>query len=137
MVSGNLVSSLPFLAVSPGEADFGGIVIGSAAAQAGVPGSMVVQNVGSTDMRITGYAWTVDGFENGNPVWTNVTENSATNHTIGPSFSAMDLPAVDSIVGPGQSITINLNFKPYAVGSYHSLFQIWSNGGAQYILLTG
>lgn len=137
MVSGNLVSSLPFLAISPGEADFGGIVIGSAAAETGVPGSMVVQNVGSTDMRITGYAWALDGFEDGDPEWTNVTENSATNHTVGPSFYAIDLPAVDSIVGPGQSITINLNFKPYAVGNYHSLFQIWSDGGAQYILLTG
>ncbi|CUS08575.1 unnamed protein product [Tuber aestivum] len=137
VVSGNLASALPFLAISPVEADFGGIVIGSAAAEAGVPGSMVVQNVGSTDMHITGYGWTLGGLEGGNPEWVNVTENSATNHTVGPSFYAVDLPAVGSTVGPGQSIVINLNFRPYEVGSYHSVFQIWSDGGAQYILLTG
>ncbi|CAZ85758.1 unnamed protein product [Tuber melanosporum] len=137
VVSGNLASALPFLAISPVEADFGGIVIGSAAAEAGVPGSMVVQNVGSTDMHITGYGWTIESLEGGNPNWVNVTENGSANHTVGPGFYAVDLPAVGSTVGPGQSITVNLNFKPYAVGNYHSVFQIWSDGGAQYILLTG
>lgn len=134
VVSGNIISSLPFLTINPIEADFGGIVVGSSAAESGVPGSMVIQNVGSTDLQITGYAWASDDMSG---PWNNVTGNSATNYTIGPRFFAVDLPAVGSIVGPGNPVTINLNFKPWEIGGYHSIFQVWSDGGVQYILLTG
>jgi iron transport multicopper oxidase len=45
---GTIQSKNGFLSLSPVEVDFGGLVINSSAAQAGVPSSMIISNIGYT-----------------------------------------------------------------------------------------
>lgn len=132
-VQGNQVSNLPFLAVSPAEADFGGIVIGSPGAATGLDSSFILSNVGLKPLTITGYGYTDDTDP---PVqYTNVTFGKPSQ--IGDLFTSSDLPAVKTIVSPGNSLTIPVRFKATKVGNYQNIFQIWSSGGNKNVLFTG
>lgn len=113
-------------------------MIGSQAAEAGIENSIVITNIGLAPLEILGYSWTEDSLGDPEaPVWTNVTEVSTGTFSVGDVFTALSLPAVGTVIGPGVSITVTLKFKPLVIGSYHSIFQVWSNGGSQYTLLAG
>lgn len=139
MLTGNTVSTNPFLSISPIEVSFGGIVIGSEAAEAGLESSIVITNIGLSPLTILGYSWTEDSLENpAELVWTNVTSLGNDVFSVGDEvFTALSLPPVGTVINPGVSTTVAMKFKPEVVGSYHSIFQVWSNGGNQYTLLAG
>ncbi|KAI4139521.1 MAG: hypothetical protein L6R39_006249 [Caloplaca ligustica] len=137
-LQGNQVSNAAFLSLSPPEVDFGGIVVGSPGAATGLDSSFILANVGSSPLKILGYAYagTATDADNGGVSYTNTTESS--NGTkIGDNFTSSDLPAVGSIVAAGQSLTVPINFNSAQVGNYHNIFTIWTNGGSKSVLLTG
>ncbi|KAL8693509.1 MAG: hypothetical protein Q9224_003739 [Gallowayella concinna] len=143
-LQGNEVSSNAFLTLSPPEVDFGGIVVGSTGAATGLDSSFIIANVGSSPLKITGYGWSSTDFDDDNPAggdgyvssYTNVTQ-SKDGAVIGEGFTSNDLPAVGSIIAPGKSLTVPINFNADEVGNYQSVFNIWTNGGTKYVLLTG
>ncbi|KAL8735389.1 MAG: hypothetical protein Q9166_000934 [cf. Caloplaca sp. 2 TL-2023] len=143
-LQGNEVSSNAFLSLSPPEVDFGGIVVGSPGAATGLDSSFIIANIGSSPLNITGYGYSGtdmddddgrsgDGYVSS---YTNVTK-SEDGSVIGEGFTSSDLPAVGSILAPGKSLTVPINFNADKVGSYQSVFNIWTNGGTKYVLLTG
>lgn len=132
-LQGNEVSNLPFLALSPAEVDLGGIVIGGPGAATGLDSSFILSNVGLKPLIITGYGYTDDVEPPAQ--YTNVTFGE--NSQIGELFTSSDLPAVGTIVPPGNSLTIPINFKAIEVGNYQNIFQIWSDGGDKNVLFTG
>lgn len=93
--SGNTVSTVPFLSINPIEVSFGGIVIGSQAPEAGLENSIIITNIGLSSLKILGYSWTEDSFEDPDDiVWTNVTETSTDIFSVGGVFKAESLLAV-------------------------------------------
>ncbi|KAL9597005.1 MAG: hypothetical protein Q9219_005431 [cf. Caloplaca sp. 3 TL-2023] len=137
-LQGNEVSSAPFLSLTPNEVDFGGIVVGSPGAATGLDSSFIIANIGSSPLKITGYAYSGTDMDDddGGLSYTNTTK-SGDGTVIGTGFTSSDLPAVGSIISAGQSITVPMNFNSIKVGNYQSLFNIWTNGGTKYVLLTG
>lgn len=133
-LTGNEVSNSPFLEVSPGELDFAGLVLGSASESSGVPASFVITNAGVNVLTITGYAFASDL---DSPVSYTNTSSSSNGTVIGPNFTSSDLPAVGSKVQPGTSITVSALFRANEVGQHSNIFRVWSDGGNQYILMSG
>lgn len=68
--------------------------------------------------------------------YTNVT-TTAEGSVIGEGFTSSNLPAVGSILAAGKSLTVPINFNSNEVGNYQSVFNIWTNVGTKYVLLTG
>ncbi|KAL8835845.1 MAG: hypothetical protein Q9170_003168 [Blastenia crenularia] len=137
-LQGNEVSSAAFLSLTPAEVDLGGIVVGSPGAATGLDSAFIISNIGSSPLKIIGYAYTgteIDGGDGG-VTYTNTTD-SKSGTIIGNGFTSTDLPAVGSTVAAGQSFTVPINFNANNVGNYQSLFNIWTNGGTKYVLLTG
>ncbi|KAI4221049.1 MAG: hypothetical protein L6R36_007177, partial [Xanthoria steineri] len=137
-LQGNEVSSAAFLSLSPPEVDFGGIVVGSPGAATGLDSSFIISNIGSSPLKITGYGWSgadMDDGQNGS-AYTNVTQTKE-GSIIGDDFTSSNLPAVGSIIAAGKSLTVPINFNSDEVGNYQSVFNIWTNGGSKYVLLTG
>ena len=135
-LSGTEVSQAPFLVASPAEVDFGGLVAGSPGAASGIDSSAIIQNAGSMPLKITGYGYADDLDDDGQTHWTNVTTNGQIS-TIGDVFTSSSLPPVGTIVAPGQSITVPVNFQSNDVGNYQNFLEIWTNGGNKNILMTG
>lgn len=139
VLTGVSVSKRAFLQTNPLEVDFGGIVLGSVAAQTGLTGTFLIMNSGLSPMIITGYGYTQDDIL-GAPNFTNVTQNGSTGlYDIGLAFNftASNLPLVGTVVAPEISITVNVNFSPGQLGDYYSTLKIWSNGGSAYTTFTG
>ncbi|KAI9774328.1 MAG: hypothetical protein M1840_004222 [Geoglossum simile] len=134
-LQGTTVSSKPFLSISPPEVDFGGLVQGSAAAEAGVPGSMVIQNIGLGNLTITGLAFRDS--EDGSAPLQNVTEVTPGVFHVGNGFTAHLLPQPGSSIPPGISVSVSLNFAAPNLGDYFSVLTVYSNGGIQSILFSG
>ena len=130
---GKEVSNKPFLSLSPTEVDFGGIVSGGPGAATGLDSTFTLANIGTQDLKITGYGYVED--LDPPVVYTNVTFGAKSQ--IGEVFTSSDLPSVGSIIGAGESIIIPINFKPDDVGSYNNILQIWSTGGNKNVLMTG
>ncbi|CAO1604760.1 hypothetical protein XANCAGTX0491_008300 [Xanthoria calcicola] len=137
-LQGNEVSSAAFLSLSPPEVDFGGIVVGSPGAATGLDSSFIISNIGSSPLKITGYGWSGADMDDGQDgsAYTNVTQTKE-GSIIGDDFTSSNLPAVGSIIAAGKSLTVPINFNSDEVGNYQSVFNIWTNGGSKYVLLTG
>ncbi|KAL8946506.1 MAG: hypothetical protein Q9222_007107 [Ikaeria aurantiellina] len=141
-LQGNEVSSAPFLSLSPPEVDFGGIVVGSTGAATGLDSSIIIANIGSSPLKITGYGYAGteldddDDDGDGSITYKNTT-TTKDDTVIGNGFSSTDLPPVGSIIGAGKSLTVPINFNADEVGNYQSIFNVWTNGGTKYTLLTG
>ncbi|KAL8776247.1 MAG: hypothetical protein Q9213_008342 [Squamulea squamosa] len=135
-LQGNEVSSAAFLSLSPPEVDFGGIVVGSPGAATGLDSSFIVSNIGSSPLEITGYGWTGTDMDDAGLTYKNVTQTE-NGSVIGEGFTSKDLPTVGSVINAGKSLTVPINFNANIVGSYQSVFRIWTNGGSKYVLLTG
>ena len=132
---GNTVSKVPFLSISPPEIDFGGIVVGSAAAASGLTANVIISNLGLQALTFTGAAWTstLDA-----PIaYTNITANPDGSSKIGNGFSATSLPQVGDTLASGASITVPLKFLANVTGSYTSFLELWTTGGAGNAFLTG
>ena len=133
-LTGTQVSSKPFLQLTPQEVDFGGLVVGGPDAANGISSSLIMTNSGNQTLTITGYGYATDLDP---PVdYTNVSSTS-NGAQVGNNYLSSNLPPVLSQIQSGQSITVSLNFQASVVGSYQNFLQVWSNGGSQYVLMTG
>ena len=138
-LQGNEISNSPFLDLKPAEVDFGGIVVGSPGAATGLDSSLIIANIGSSPLKILGYAYTgtdTDDDDGDGPAYSNVTTSNGRS-VIGNGFTSSDLPSIGTVVPAGQSLTVPINFNADDVGNYQSLFTVWTNGGSKYTLLTG
>ncbi|KAL9019269.1 MAG: hypothetical protein Q9185_003443 [Variospora sp. 1 TL-2023] len=137
-LQGNEVSDAAFLSLSPPEVDFGGIVVGSPGAATGLDSAFIIANIGSSPLRILGYAYTGTDMDDddGALTFSNVTQTQG-GSKIGEGFTSSALPAVGSVVAAGQSLTVPINFNSAKVGNFQSVFTVWTNGGSKYTLLTG
>ena len=115
----------------------GGIVVSGPGAATGLDSSFILANIGSSPLKITGIAWTSGDFDDDDNAagFTNTTKQG-TITTIGNGFTSQDLPGAGSIINPGQSLTVPVNFKSDKVGNYQSLLQFWTTGGNRNILFT-
>lgn len=132
-LTGNTVSQDPFLTINPPEVDFGGIVIGSQAAQSGLDAAAILSNVGAMSLTFLGSAWTGSIMPGDGPiVWNNIT-----NGYLGSGFSSSSLPKVGDVLATGASISVPLNFLASSTGAYTTFVQFWTTGGNKDVLLTG
>ena len=139
-LQGNEVSDSAFLSLSPQEVDLGGIVVGSDGAATGLDSAFVLSNIGSSPLKILGYAFAgteIDDDDEGGAIEYTNTTTSGGQSIIGDGFTSSDLPPIGSIVAAGQSLTVPINFKAVEVGNYQSLFNVWTDGGSKYVFLTG
>ncbi|KAK3335420.1 WSC domain-containing protein [Cercophora scortea] len=130
-LTGTVVSKGPYLFISPGEVDFGGLVLGSADAVYGLTGSATIQNTGNSSMTLLGMAWKV-GEEDG--AYTNVTFED-TKATFGLGFSAPSFPLPQSVLAAGETLAVPLFFNTSTPGSYAIALRVWSDGGIDDVLL--
>jgi iron transport multicopper oxidase len=132
-LGGNTVSNAAFLTIAPPEVDLGGIVVGSDAATSGLSAAVILSNVGAATLTFLGAAWTgsVD-IKDGPVTYTNITGGN-----LGSGFSSSSLPAAQSTLATGQSITVPIKFLATQTGSYSTFVQWWTTGGTGYVLLTG
>lgn len=133
-IGGITISKTPFLAISPQEVDFGGIVIGSGSATSGLEGAIIISNLGSQVLTFLGFSW--EDATEGSPSF-NVSTAPDGSKTVGDGFTSASFPNVGSSIAVGGSITIPLLFKINAVGLYSSILTIFSNGGNQDVLFVG
>lgn len=132
-LGGNTVSKAAFLTIAPPEVDLGGIVVGSDAATSGLSAAVILSNVGASTLTFLGAAWTDSVDAGDGPVtYTNITGGD-----LGNGFSSSSLPAVQSTLATGQSITVPIKFLGSKTGSYSTFVQWWTTGGTGYVLLTG
>ncbi|KAI9892350.1 MAG: hypothetical protein M1814_001551 [Vezdaea aestivalis] len=138
-VSGTTVSKNPFLNIQPPQVDFGGLVKGSAEAQAGKAGSIKIQNVGLGNLTITGLAYfdTNGGDDDDGVQLKNVTAGTNGTFVVGTGFTAQLLPETGDVIPAGGSVSVGLVFKTPNLGQYGSVLRIYSNGGTQQVLFSG
>jgi iron transport multicopper oxidase len=134
-LAGKTVSQVAFLSISPPEVDFGGIVVGSAAATSGLTAAVIVSNLGIQTLTFTGAAWTSTQVT---PiVYTNITTNPDGSSNLGSGFSSSSLPNVGDTLASGASVTIPLKFLANTTGAYTTFLEFWTTGGAGNAFLTG
>ncbi|KAL8952521.1 MAG: hypothetical protein Q9183_007382, partial [Haloplaca sp. 2 TL-2023] len=100
-LQGNEVSDAPFLSLSPQEVDLGGIVVGSDGAATGLDSAFVLSNIGSSPLKILGYAFAgteIDEDDEGGAIEYTNTTTSEGRSIIGDGFTSSDLPPIGSIV---------------------------------------
>jgi len=51
-------------------------------------------------------------------------------------FTSTNLPCIGTVIGPGNSVTVNVNFLMIDVGDVYSILQVYSNGGVGYTTFT-
>ncbi|RKU48393.1 hypothetical protein DL546_009359 [Coniochaeta pulveracea] len=133
-LSGTVVSSSPFLFMSPTAVDFGGLVLGSDSAADGLTGDAMVQNIGNSTLTITGVAWQL-GEDLSGP-FHNATYNG-TSATFGDQgFSATVFVKAGQQIEPGASVSVPLVFKTDTNGTYAVTVTLWSDGGLDTIVLS-
>jgi hypothetical protein len=138
-VTGRVVTSGPFAAISPVNVDFSPLVLGSAAAAGGSQNTMVIQNLGKSAMTITGYGFTTNSPTSASAVFTNITTDSGGTSILDANgyFTASDLPAIGSIIGAGSSVVVHLTFASNTLGDFWTTFVLWSDGGMADTVMTG
>lgn len=130
-LSGNEVSSTAYLSVSPATVDYGGIVLLPNQTVPSVSQPIVIQNSGLAPMTIFGYAY-------GNPSLINVTFFANGSSQLGNGFTSTNLPAPNTVLQPGQSVSVDTSFTPVnGVGSYVSFLYTYSDGGVKEATLEG
>ena len=132
-IIGNQITESPLLSTSPTEVDFGGLVKEGPVAASGLDSSFVITNEGTASLEISGYAYSEDP-DNLSGL-NNVTFDAKSK--IGAFFTSTNLPAIGSVVLPGKSVTVSINFNSDEIGNHQNILQIWSNGGIKKILMTG
>jgi hypothetical protein len=118
-LTGRTVSQNPFISVSPLQVNFPGLVIGSATTAEGTASTFIINNIGQSNMTITGYAWTTGDVSSGsgNTKYTNVTVTTDPSGNIqyildsNGYFTSSNLPGVGTTIVGGSSITVNILFN--------------------------
>lgn len=112
-LTGTAISSAPFITINPLQVDFGGVVVGSAAAETGSDNTFIISNAGLTNMSIVGMAWTTDEVNSPTAVFHNVSTSAAGKASLDDSgyFTSSSLPTIGQIIPAGSSMTIGVNFN--------------------------
>lgn len=137
-LTGTEVSQNAYLSLTPITVDYGGIVIlpNQTPPTIGLP--FVIANTGSSPMTILGYAYTSDELDSANIKFTNTTFGGDGMADLGHGFTSSNLPAVNTVIQANQQVSVSSTFAPVdGIGSYHSYFHIWTNGGKAYTILEG
>lgn len=132
-LTGQIISSNPFLHSTPSEIDMGGLVFypnGSTS----LASSVIVQNIGNSTLTFTGFAWQDSSANATDTSYHNLTL-SGSNTVVGTAFTSSTFPAVGQTLDPGSSLTVPLAFQATVVGKYASLLTLWSDGGFNTILI--
>ncbi|OLN96295.1 WSC domain-containing protein-like protein 3 [Colletotrichum chlorophyti] len=124
-LQGTIVKQGPFLSASPSDVAFGRLVLRDAAN--GLTGSVLLQNTGNGTLTFTGYAW-----QNNAGIYNNFTGNG----NLGSGFTSNSFPAVGSILGSGESLSVPLRFFQETPGPYSTKISIWSDGGSAVLSLS-
>ncbi|KAI9836466.1 MAG: hypothetical protein M1819_001498 [Sarea resinae] len=137
-LTGTEVSSKAYLSLTPVEVDFGGIVLtGNDSSGGTISSPFSIANAGLANLTITGYAYTTEDLDDDNIDYTNSTEIDGT-WDLGYGFTSTNLPLVGTILGSGDSISVDAVFTPInGTGAYQSYFFVWTNGGTGYTILEG
>ncbi|GAB7357018.1 hypothetical protein MBLNU459_g7845t2 [Dothideomycetes sp. NU459] len=138
-LTGTEQSKAPFLDVSPANVDFGGLVLGVSGEAPSSTLAFSIANLGSTDLTITGYAYTTDETDDTDIDFTNATYSSA-NKTwdLGQGFTAAYLPSPGTVLAAGEAQSIPAVFTASeGSGDYLSYFYVWSDGGKDFVILEG
>jgi hypothetical protein len=124
------VSNAPYLSITPPQVAFQSVVLGASTSQ-----SFMIQNLGKTDMIILGYSSTLSS---NSDLSTNITESeNIWDLDLNGFFTTQDLPAIDATIAAGKSFVVHVSFTPNVIGEFHSVLEIWTNGGVQNVLLSG
>ena len=135
-LTGNEVSSNPYLSIAPTTVDFGGIVLTNGSG-ASVGSIFTLANKGLAPLNILGYAFTTGALSDG-AKYTNVTFGADGTATLGNGFVSFNLPPPGTIINPSSSEVINIRFTAVnGTGSYASYLRTWSNGGTTNTILEG
>ncbi|KAF8421833.1 WSC domain-containing protein [Tirmania nivea] len=139
-LAGVLVSNAAILQITPSEVSFGGVVVGSPDAVAGVTSFMFINNLGKQSLQLTGYAYTLDELAN-DPTWVDVQPslNDSSVWILNDGFTAK-LPPLSTVLQGGASIAVELRFTPSAIGDFSIVLGIKSSVGGntyQVIVLAG
>ncbi|KAK3681643.1 hypothetical protein B0T22DRAFT_387291, partial [Podospora appendiculata] len=126
-LEGTAISEGPYLHASPSEVLFGRLILGAGETSDGLTTTAMVHNSGNDTLTFTGLAW-----EDDSGSFMNITAAG----DLGSSFSSTAFPLIGSILQPGESRSVRLNFNGKALGSYSTRVKIWSNGGSATINLT-
>jgi iron transport multicopper oxidase len=129
-VGGVVISLDPFLSVTPKEVDFGGLVVTRGSPQT-APNNVILYNIGNRALVFQGFSWADTSVSN------NVTVNPNGSATFDAAFSSSIFPALGSTLAPGSSVTIPLLFTANFVGSFAGNLYFWTNGGNDYVILSG
>ncbi|OCK77470.1 WSC-domain-containing protein [Lepidopterella palustris CBS 459.81] len=130
-LTGTAVSASPFLVINPLQISFPAIVIGSS--NAASTSTFIVSNAGQSDLTILGYAWSN---ENGGP-YTNITVAQTMVLDSNGYWTSQNIPALNTIIPAGGSITVTATFNTSVIGSFSSIFNIFSDGGQAYTIFSG
>ena len=133
-LSGNEVSSAPYLTVSPSTVDYGGMVLFPNQTVPSASQPIVIQNSGLGPMTIFGYAYQ----EGDDPSLVNVTFFANGSSKLGDCFTSTNLPPPNTVLQPGQSVSVDTSFAPDNwTGSYASFLWTYSDGGVREATLEG
>lgn len=136
-LTGNEVSSAPYLSQSPNTVDFGGLVLGVAGEQPTSTLPFTLSNLGQQSLTILGYAYTTDEVDDPAANYTNATVTNGV-WDLGAGFTATSLPVVGSTIAAGTSVSVELTFSAVnGVGQYLSYFAAYTNGGNGLTILEG
>ncbi|EOO00796.1 putative wsc domain-containing protein [Phaeoacremonium minimum UCRPA7] len=131
-LTGTVVSADPYLWMNPSEVDFGGLVLGSDDAAAGLTGSASIANIGSRALTFTGMAWQLGTDTTGE--WHNLTFTDE-GAVFGLGFTSSSFPKPGSQLAAGETIAVPLLFNSTTIGTYSLNLMLWSDGGQDSILL--
>jgi hypothetical protein len=127
---GSAVSANAYASIAPPTISFQSVVLGNFVVE-----SFMLQNLGQSPMSILGYSFSTAADSGG---YLNLTQtNGNWNLDSNRYFTTTDLPGVNTRIAGGGSVDVHVQFNPSTIGQFHTLLQVWTSGGMQYILLSG
>lgn len=142
-LSGNAITDGAYPSVNPLQVDFSTVTVTNTStgpvSSGASDSTFVLSNIGEAALEILGYAYTT-----GNPVEDETTFTNLTTDGNGiiildsnGYFSTTELPALESIISAGSSLTIEVDFNTNIISTYFTILCIWTNGGMVYITFDG
>ena len=137
-LTGTEVSQKAYLSLMPVTLDFSGVVLGITGEVDSVTMPFTIANSSVSPLTILSYAFTADGLGDGGTTYTNATKNSTGFWNLGYGFTSTNLPAIETVIQGGSSVTVQGTFLPVnGTGKYQSYFFAYTNGGNGYSILEG
>lgn len=137
-LTGTDVSQKAYLSLMPVTLDFSSVVLGITGEVDSVTMPFTIANSSVSPLTILSYAFTADGLGDGGTTYTNVTKNSTGFWNLGYGFTSTNLPAIETVIQGGSSVTVQCTFLPVnGTGKYQSYFFAYTNGGNGYSILEG